>query len=334
MYVSCPGGEFTGQIKKLGCKFIPQEFNRRGTNPIADFKLLLDYIVLINTVKPDVVLTYTIKPNVYGGLACQLTRTPYIANVTGLGTSIENGGIMQLLTTTLYKVGLRKASCVFFQNSNNRKLFVDKKLVKRHNRLIPGSGVNLNTHTFEPYPTEENGLRFLFVGRIMKDKGIEELLAAMKIVHNEYPEASLDIVGGYDEDYSTALDKAAAEGYIRYHGRQDDMHRFYTDTHCVVLPSYHEGMANVLLEGASTGRPVIATDIPGCRETFNEGETGFGCKVKSAESLADAMKKFITLSHEEKAQMGLAGREKVKKEFDRSIIVRAYMNEINKIVRK
>lgn len=332
--VSCPRGEYIEKIKAIGCSYIGQEFNRRGTNPLADFEQLIGYVELIKKVKPDVVLTYTIKPNVYGGLACQIIGTPYIANITGLGTSIENGGIMQLLTTNLYKFGLRKASCVFFQNSNNRKLFIDNKLVNKHTGLIPGSGVNLNFHTFEEYPDEESGLRFLFVGRIMKDKGIEELLSAIKTIHSENDSISLDIIGGYDEDYSSVLDQMVADGYVRYHGVQDDVHSFYKNAHCVVLPSYHEGMANVLLEGASTGRPVIATNIPGCKETFDEGKTGFGCEAKNADSLANAMRKFLALSHEEKAAMGIAGRNKVKKEFDRSIIVKAYMDEINRIERK
>jgi len=334
VYIIAPDTGKAEVLRQLKCKLIIKDIDRHGTNPIKELSVLRLYIRLIKKIRPSVVLTYTIKPNVYGGLACQLIRIPYIANVTGLGTSIENGGIMQLLTTNLYKIGLRKANCVFFQNSNNRKLFIDSKIVKRHTRLIPGSGVNLNFHTFEEYPDETEGLRFLFVGRIMKDKGIEELLSAMKKLHNEYPNISLDIVGGYDEDYSSTLDKSVVDGYVRYHGRQEDVHSFYKNTHCVVLPSYHEGMANVLLEGASTGRPVIASNIPGCRETFDEGKTGFGCKVKSDDSLADAMRKFIELSYEEKASMGIAGREKVKKEFDRSIIVNAYLDEINKIVRK
>ncbi len=332
--ISLPYGDLVEDLKKLGCKYIRQEFNRRGTNPLEDIEQMIGYVELIKKVRPDVVLSYTIKPNVYGGLACQLTRTPYIANVTGLGTSIENGGVMQLLTTNLYKAGLRKASCVFFQNSSNHKLFKHKKLVKGHTHVIPGSGVNTEFHNYEDYPDETDDIRFLFVGRIMKDKGIEELLAAMKALHSDYPNITLDIVGGYDEDYSDTLDKAAAGGYVRYHGRQEEVHDFYKNCHCVVLPSYHEGMANVLLEGASTGRPVVATNIPGCKETFNEEKTGFGCKVKDAKSLENAMRKFLSLSHEEKAQMGLAGREKVKKEFDRSIIVNAYLDEINRIVRK
>lgn len=334
VYVSCPYGDFMEKIKSLGCKYICQEVDRRGTNPITDFKQLIGYIGLIHKIVPDIVLTYTIKPNVYGGIACQITHTPYIANVTGLGTSIENGGLMQIITTNLYKIGLRKANCVFFQNKNNGRLFLKQHIVKKHARLIPGSGVNTEEHKFEEYPSEQNGLRFLFVGRIMKDKGINELLSAMDSLHDDFTDISLDIVGEYDEDYSEIINNAVEKGYVRYHGRQEDVHPFYKNCHCVILPSYHEGMANVLLEAASTGRPLIASDIPGCKETFDEGKTGFGCEAKSINSLADAIKKFISLSHEEKTTMGKEGRKKIQSQFNRSIIINAYLNEIYKIVRK
>lgn len=332
-YVVCPNGNYIERIKEIGCRYIQQEFDRRGTNPLADLKLLYQYIRIINRVKPDVVLTYTIKPNVYGGIACQLTQTPYIANVTGLGTSIENGGLLQFITTNLYKIGLRKANCVFFQNKSNRSKFRQMGIVKKRSRLIPGSGVNLGYHTFEEYPSDPN-IRFLFVGRIMQDKGINEAIVATKSVHDKYPYISLDIVGGCDEDYTKVLDEAERTGYIHYHGRQDDMHKFYKDCHCVVLPSYHEGMANVLLEGASTGRPVIASDIPGCRETFDEGSTGFACEPKDVNSLVNAMERFLALSPDQKRQMGIKGREKVKNEFDRSIVIKAYIAEIKRILRK
>ncbi|MBR3420691.1 MAG: glycosyltransferase family 4 protein [Ruminococcus sp.] len=332
--LSNPDHEKTKELKKIGCKTITTNMERRGANPLKDIQLFMDYVRLIKKERADIVLTYTIKPNVYGGFACQVTGTPYITNVTGLGTAIENGGIMQLLTTNLYKLGLRRAACVFFQNSNNRRFFMERKLIRAKTRLIPGSGVNTAFHKYEEFPDEKDGVRFLFVGRIMKDKGIEELLSAFDVIHREYPLVSLDIVGSFDEDYSSSLDKAVCEGYVRYHGSQDDVHSFYKNTHCVVLPSYHEGMSNVLLEGASTGRPVITTFVPGCKETFEEGKTGFGCKVRSSESLIGALRAFIALSNEEKAAMGKAGRKKVVKEFERSIIVKAYLNEIEKITEK
>ena len=331
VYIVLPEGEFIEPLKQLGCKYIPFEFNRRGTNPIADFTQITRYIKLLKELKPDIVLTYTIKPNVYGGLACRMTKLPYIANVTGLGTTIENGGLLSFISTSLYKVGLKGASCVFFQNKDNQKLFIDRKIVKGKTRLIPGSGVNLQAHCVEPYPDDKDGIRFLFVGRIMKDKGIGELLEAMHLIHQENDKATLDVVGWSDEDYSEALKKAEQEGSIRYHGLQSDVHPFYTNCHCAVLPSYHEGTANVMLEASSTGRPVITTRVPGCQETFDEGKTGFGCDVKSTESLADAMRKFLSTTQDRRREMGLAARTKMEMEYDRNIVLKAYQEEIREI---
>ena len=197
--------------------------------------------------------------------------------------------------------------------------------------MIPGSGVNLNKHVQEKYPSDANGIRFLFVGRIMKDKGIEELLSAIQTIHKENPQVILDIVGYSDEDYSTALDEAEAGGTIIFHGLQKDVHPFYTACHCAVLPSYHEGTANVMLEASSTGRPVITTRVPGCQETFDEGITGFGCEAKNTESLIKAMRKFISISQSQREKMGNEARLKMEREYDRKIVIRAYEEEIDNI---
>lgn len=328
VYIVLPDGEFIDQLKSLGCKFVKFEFNRRGTNPISDLRQIKRYIKIIRKLKPDLVLTYTIKPNVYGGIACQRTRTPYIANVTGLGTTIENGGLLGFVSTTLYKAGLKKANCVFFQNRDNQRLFLEKKIVKGKTRLIPGSGVNLEMHNYESYPSEAEGIRFLFVGRIMKDKGIGELLEAIQKIHDSDKKIVLDIVGWSDEDYSEILKVAEEKGVVHYHGLQSDVHRFYRACHCAVLPSYHEGTANVLLEASSTGRPVIATRVPGCQETFEDGITGFGCDVKDTNSLIAAMNKFLSISHRQREGMGIRAREKMIREYDRNIVLDAYAEEI------
>lgn len=328
VFIALPDGEFIEDLKRIGCIFIPFEFNRRGMNPIADINQLKRYKALLKKVRPDLVLTYTIKPNVYGGIACQQLHIPYIANVTGLGTSIENGGFLSMLTTTLYRTGLRKAACVFFQNKSNEQLFCDRKLINGRTRVIPGSGVNLDIHKLESYPDDKYGIRFLFVGRIMKDKGVEELLTAIKIIHKERADVTLDIVGWSDENYDGVIKTAEEEGAVVFHGLQKDVHPFYTACHCAILPSYHEGMANVMLEASSTGRPVITTRVPGCQETFDEGMTGFGCEVKSTESLVEAMRKFLNLSQEDRKQMGLAARAKMEREYDRNIVLKAYKEEI------
>lgn len=333
VFIALPYGEFIESLKELGCKYIPFEFNRRGTNPIADISQIRKYIKIIKEIKPDVVLTYTIKPNVYGGIACQITKTHYITNITGLGTAIENGGILSYISTSLYRIGLLKASCVFFQNNENREVFLKKKLVHCKTRLIPGSGVNLIYHNLVPYPNDNEGIRFLFVGRIMKDKGIGELIEAMERIRKEYKQVTLDVVGWSDEDYSEILKAAQQRGDIRYHGSQTDVRPFYAQCHCTILPSYHEGTANVMLESSATGRPVITTRVSGCKETFTEDVTGLGCDVKDVESLIVAMKRFIALSHSQREKMGLLARKKMEAEYDRNMVVNAYQEEIEFISR-
>ncbi|MBQ1820392.1 MAG: glycosyltransferase family 4 protein [Clostridia bacterium] len=332
VFFCVPDGGFIKEIESLGCRFVPcNSLDRRGTNPIKDLKLLMTYLNLIKQIRPDVVLTYTIKCNVYGGLACRLKRIPYLANVTGLGTTIENGGLLKKLSLTLYRIGLKRARCVFFQNGQNMKLFTDNKIVRGKVKLIPGSGVNVETHRYEAYPPDRSCFRYLFVGRVMKDKGIEELLAAVGKLADEGKKVFLDVVGGSDEDYTGMLAEFEKRNIVKYHGPQSNVHAFYTQTHCVVLPSYHEGMANVMLEAASTGRPVITSRIPGCQETFEEGKTGYGCEPRDAVSLKDAMEKMYRTPWEERRAMGIAGREKVAKEFNRQIIIDAYQEQIDLI---
>jgi glycosyltransferase involved in cell wall biosynthesis len=331
VYVSLPSDEYVPKLKSVGCQFVETQLERRGTNPIKDVKLLLHYIKIIKQMKPDVVLTYTIKPNVYGGLACRLTRTPYITNITGLGTSVENNGIIQKITLMLNKLGLKKASCLFFQNETNRKFFLEQNIVKSKTRLIPGSGVNLNYHAFEEYPQDNGRNKFLFIGRMMKSKGIEELLQAVKIIKDQYPNTEFDLIGPCEEDYDSQLTELDQLGLIHYHGQQNDVHLFIKNSHATILPSYHEGTANVLLESASSGRPVLASRVPGCIETFDEDVSGLGFEVKSVESLVETIIKFIKLPYEQKKAMGMAGRKKMEKEFDRKIVVNEYLNEINNL---
>lgn len=332
VYISLPNDEYVPKLKELGCKFIDTSLERRGTNPLKDMKLLLAYIKLLRDTKPDIVLTYTIKPNVYGGIACAITKTPYITNITGLGTSIENKGLIQSVTKMLYRQGLKKASCVFFQNEANRKYFIDSGIVKSRTRLIPGSGVNLNQHIFEEYPVNNDRLKFIFIGRIMKAKGIEELLEAASYIKKEFPNVEFNLIGGSEENYSKKIQEMEKDKIIKYHGKQSEVHSFIKHSHATILPSYHEGLSNVLLESAASGRPVLASNVPGCVETFDEGVTGFGFEVKSVESLIETIINFISLPYDKKREMGIAGRKKMEREFDRNIVISAYLEEINSII--
>lgn len=330
VFVSLPNDEYIPLLESLGCKYIESKVDRRGTNPIADIKLLTSYLKIIRNIKPDIVLTYTIKPNVYGGIACRMTRTPYLPNITGLGTAVENEGLMQEITLALYKVGLKNAKCVFFQNESNRQFFIEREIIKNNSKVIPGSGVNLEQHRFEDYPGDEKNIHLLFIGRIMKAKGIDELLEAAKQMKESGTNVEFHLVGFCEEGYAEQLVLLNDSGIIHYHGQQDDVHKFIKSSHATILPSYHEGTSNVLLESASTGRPILASNVTGCKETFDEGVSGIGFEVKSVKALVDSIQKFIDLPHEKKKQMGIAGRMKMEQEYDRRIVIGAYLEQIGR----
>ena len=333
VYISLPYGEFVEPLKAIGCKFIDTPIDRRGINPIKDIKLLRDYMKIIVSIKPDLIVTYTIKPNIYGGIACRLTNTPYFPNITGLGTSIQNPGLLQKISLFLYKMGLKSAECVFFQNQDNLNFMKNKGIRLKNVKVLPGSGVNMMTHPYREYLQENEKISFLTAGRLMKDKGTSELLACARYIHTKYPNITFDLAGGFDEEaYKSQINELESEGVVKYLGWRTDILDLMASHHAIIHPSYHEGMSNTLLDAAAIGRPVIASDVPGCRETFDEGVSGFGIPIKNTEALINAVERFINLSHEEKEEMGRAARRKVINEFDRNIVINMYMNEINNIL--
>lgn len=328
VFISLPNDEYIPLLESLGCKYIESEVDRRGTNPIADLQLLTTYIKIINKIKPDIVLTYTIKPNIYGGIACRITKTTYIPNITGLGTAIENEGLMQKITLSLYKVALKSAKCVFFQNEPNREFFIERGITKNKVEVIPGSGVNLELHRFEEYPNDKENIRLLFIGRIMKAKGVDELIEAAKKIKEICEFVEFHFIGFCEEGYLEELSELNDSGIIFYHGKQDDVHKFIKNSHAIILPSYHEGTSNVLLESASTGRPVLASNVTGCKETFDDGVSGIGFEVKNVNALITAVQQFLELSQENRKQMGIAGRKKMEQEYDRKIVINSYLKQI------
>ena len=331
VYISEPDDdERVMYFKEIGCHIIKTFFNRRGMNPMADIKLMLTYRKLIKDLKPRAVLTYTIKPNVYGGIACRLTGTPQIANVTGLGDAVENGGWLKKLTVALYKIGIGKAKQVFFQNKANREFCIESGVADEQSILLPGSGVNLLHHTYQEYP-EDGIIKFLFIARLLKDKGTDEFFEMAKTIKNRYPQTEFQILGGIEGDYQQQLDELVSNGIVKHLGTTSDVRPYLAKVHCTIMPSYHEGMSNVNLESAANGRPVITTNVPGCRETVDDGQTGYLVEAKSTISLIDAVERFIALPYEQKVLMGKEGRKKVEREFNRQIIVDAYLKEIEKI---
>ncbi len=333
VYVSVPEDEYTSELESTGVRIIHNDrLERRGTNPLKDLKLFKYYKNILKEIMPDVVFTYTIKPNVYGGYACGRLKIPYIVNVTGLGTAVQNGGLMQKITLLLYKIGIKKAKRVFFQNEENLKFMISHNTVRREQTgLLPGSGVNTDQHCYEPYPENDDHIIFTTVGRIMKDKGIDEILNAAEIIRAKYPQTEFRLIGDYDEKYEETVKQYESRGVIRYLGFQKDVHPYMAESHAIIHASYHEGMSNILQEASSTGRPVIATDVHGCIEIIDPGVTGLVFKVKNADSLAETIEKFINMPHEEKENMGKAGREKMIREFSRKIVIEKYINEISEI---
>lgn len=334
IHIMLPAGDYVKKLEALGTFFHSVNVDRRGKNIFRDINLFLEYIKVLHDVKPDIVMTYTIKPNIYGGFACRLLHIPYITNITGLGTVIETRNTFSKFLLYIYRNALKKARCIFFQNKANMEYFLRHNSHYRAVRLLPGSGVNLQEHKFEKYPECEDKLVFLFVGRLMKDKGVLELVEAAKRLQEKYDNLIFRLVGYCEDDFRKELDRAEIPKYVELCGQQDDVHLFFKECHALILPSYHEGMSNVLLEAAAVGRPVLTTNVPGCQETFEEGVSGFGFASRSVDELERAVEKFIHLSHEEKVKMGIAGRQKVEKEFDRKIIIDAYAEEISKIKKK
>lgn len=333
VYVSFPRTDKVNEFQKIGCQYIETKTNikRRKITPIKDIELLSEYKKMIRTLKPDVVLTYTVKPNIYGGIAAKITNTPYIANITGLGI-LERKGMLKRVGICLHKNALNKANCVFCQNEENEILLKKYNIGKDVLKRIPGSGVNIEKFKPMPYPNDET-IRFLFIGRILKQKGIEEYIQMAKCIKVKYPNTEFDVLGACeDEKYKDILEKEHKGGVINYHGLQYDIRPFLEKSHGVIHPTYHpEGMSNVLLESLACARPIITTNRSGCKEIVEDQVNGYVVKQQDIQDLIQKVEHFIQLPNETKKLMGERGRQKVETEFNRNIVVQAYLEEIEKI---
>ena len=320
--VAVPHNDRWDELNGLADRVIELPIDRRGMNPLHDGKLFRQYRAILGEIKPDLVLTYTIKPNIYGGLACRMAHIPYAVNITGLGSAIENGGWLKNFVLALYRPALKGARVVFFENAGNRDTLAATGVVpKGRDVVLHGAGVNLEDYPCQPYP-QEGPVRFLFVGRVMHEKGVDEQFAAAKRMKQQYGEqVEFHMVGSFEEAYKPVMDQLEQAGVVKYHGYQSDMKPFYAMAGCVVLPSYHEGMSNVLLEAAASGRPLITSDIPGCREAVENGVSGYLCPAKDADALYEAMRRFAALSVEQRSQMGRCGRERMEQQFSKTAVV-------------
>lgn len=333
VYISVPYDKrFDDQVSELGVKIIDTEIDRRGINPITDLGLIRHYNNKIKELKPDVVLSYTIKPNLYGGLICRWKKVPQLVNITGLGTAVENTGVLQKFVIGLYKICLKNVRVMFFQNTANMEFCRERNMINGRPELLPGSGVNLSRFTPNEMP-EGDVVKFICIGRAMKQKGTGDYLDMAELIKKEFPNTEFHLLGACDDgEYEERIRKMHAEGTIIYYGVTTDVRPYIQNVHCTVHASYYpEGMSNVLLESCASGRAIITTARPGCGEIVDDGINGFITRPHDVEDLCNQVRKFLVLSHKDRAAMGKAARAKVEKEFDRQIVVNKYLKEIEHI---
>ncbi|MEW5423398.1 glycosyltransferase family 4 protein [Amorphus sp. 3PC139-8] len=338
--VLAPPDDSVPDLEALGCRFAPLEMKVKGLNPLEDLKLIQSFKRFLRTEKPDVVLSYTIKNNVYGSLAARATGTPFIPNVTGLGTAFLSSGLLQQIAEALYRRAFDRLPVVFFQNADDRDLFLNRNLVREDQaRLLPGSGIDLAHFAVAPYPENDAAPIFLMIGRLLRDKGVLEYVEAARRIKSQVPTARFQILGAIGSENRTAIAHEIVEswqkdGTIEYLGTTSDVRPYIAAAHCVVLPSYREGAPRTLIEAASMARPLVTTDVPGCRTVVDHCRTGFLCDVKSNESLTAALFEFLNLPNPAKKKMGLAGRTKMETEFDEAVVIDAYQAAITEAARQ
>jgi glycosyltransferase involved in cell wall biosynthesis len=335
--VLAPDDDAAAKLEATGCRFQPLRMSVKGLNPVEGLRLFGQFRRVFRRLRPDVILSFTIKNNIFGALAAKSVGSTFVPNVTGLGTAFLSGGALEWVAILLYRAAFRKLPVVFFQNRDDRDLFVSRGLVTAgQTRLLPGSGIDLNRFAAAPYPAEDAAPVFLMIARLLRDKGVLEYVEAARIVKERQPQARFRLLGAAGAENRTAIDRGTVkgwedEGVIEYLGTAEDVRPMIAAAHCVVLPSYREGAPRTLIEAAAMARPLIATDVPGCRAVVNPGETGFLCEARSGADLAARCLEFLALDQEARAAMGRAGRKKMEREYSEEIVIDSYRQVIGEL---
>lgn len=331
--------EYAPQLKVFNCRFIPVQIDAGGMNPSKDLDLFFQYYRILKREQPDVILSYTVKPNVYCSLAATMQGLPIINNISGLGTVFIRKSWATMLVKALYRLALSRSSKVFFQNKDDLRLFLENKLVRAEiTESIPGSGINLQDFSLLPFTkTNHRRFRFLLVARMLWDKGIGEFVKAARVLQRKYPQTEFCLLGFLNVNNPSAishsqLEKWISEGTINYLGAVDDVRTELAAADCVVLPSYREGTPRALLEAAAIGKPLITTDVAGCRDVVDDEQNGFLCRAYDDKNLAEKMEKILFLSDETRRSMGLHGRRKMERQFDERIVIKSYLKAIENII--
>jgi glycosyltransferase involved in cell wall biosynthesis len=334
-----PADDYSSRFAELDVEHVPIPMDSQGVSPVQDFGLLLRYVGALRRIRPAVYLSYTAKPNVYGSLAAHALGVPVVNNVSGLGTAFIRKGLLTRVVSSLYRLAFRRSATVFFQNPEDLELFVGARLVERGKAdLLPGSGIDLARFTPDAIQTRRDGrFTFLLVARLLWDKGVAEYVEAARRLRERNPDVRFQLLGFLDVANRTAVPRAAverwvAEGLIEYLGHADDVRPYLRAADCVVLPSYREGLPRTLLEAAAMGKPLIATDVPGCRHVAEHGVNGYLCAARDPASLAEAMSKMLALPAAERHRLGAAARAKAEAEFDEQRVVERYLDAIGRAI--
>ncbi len=333
-----PHDEYSDRIQQH-ITFHTVKMQQKGANPLSDLRLIFDLYCLYKSIKPDCILHYTIKPNIYGTFAAKLAGIPSINNVSGLGTVFLHNNYVSKIAVWLYRLAFRFPSTVFFQNNDDRQLFLDRKIVTpRNTDVLPGSGINLSAYTPKELPPVKPFI-FLFASRLLYDKGVVEFAEAARIVRKKYPDTIFLLAGALDNNKKLGitrqiLDRWIRENIIVYKGFVENIHDLIAQSHCIVLPSYREGVPRTLIEAAAMSRPCIASSVPGCTEVIVDEYNGFLCKQRDSSSLADKMEKMLLLSNNDLQKLGSNGRVLAEGKFNEQIIIEKYLQAIRKAVKK
>ena len=329
VYLSLPQSDENQYFIDLGCKIVETNIDRRGVNPFKDIKLINQYKKIIKNVNPDIIFSYTIKPNIYGTIASNKLHYKQVCNITGTGATFLKNSPVAFICRILYRLSVKKSYKVFFQNTGDRDYFIRHKMVKDNYDMLPGSGCNLLENNYYPMPKDEV-TKFIFIGRVMELKGIEEYLECAKRIKSKYPDTEFYIAGWNEEEkYKQIVQDYQEKGFVNYIGFRKDIKEWIRQCHCTILPSHGgEGVPNVLLESAATGRVCIGSNINGTKDVIDDNITGYLFETGNPDSLIDKVEKFLNLTFDEREQMGAAGRRKVEKEFDRQKVIDKYLEEL------
>lgn len=336
-----PYDEYADRLPSLGCRYIHLAMDNRGTHPVRDIILFFRFLRLMWQEKPDVFLAYTIKPNIYGSMAAHCMRIPVVNNIAGLGAVFINKSWLTSVVMKMYRVALSRSRTVFFQNAEDQEIFVTQGLVRKDvAELLPGSGVDLTKFAASENVSGHNKnerFRFLLVARMIGDKGINEFVQAARYIKSKgHQNVEFCLLGFLDVLNPTAISREQMnawvnEGVVLYLGETDDVRPFISTADCIVLPSYREGTSRVLLEAAAMAKPILATDVAGCREVVEDKVNGLLCRPRDAQDLAEKMTDFLSYSTDNLKEMGRNGRIKIENEFDEQIVVKKYLSIVQKL---